>query len=176
MKKSSKKPSPAKKKSKKSSKPSHKPKKINAKKHLSKEAGKKMATHNKKKAAPKKHSPSKPMRSKKAKPMRAQKTKTKTGSSSSQISQSAPVLMRSPRVSQVVQASLNEIKNELNLSETRQAEEIAQKKPPMVLDKVYLQSMSFEMASMRQALDRIGRQLDKLEKELSAHRNSGDDD
>jgi hypothetical protein len=32
------------------------------------------------------------------------------------------------------------------------------------------------MASMRQALDRIGRQLDKLERELSAHRNGGDEE
>lgn len=169
--KKAKKQSSSKSKSKRPAKISLKPKKF--KKSSSKEAGKKMATNKKKKAAAKK--PSKKIAPKKG----AKSLKAKTIRASAPSKQAPPadiVSMRTPRVSQVVQASLNEIKNELSLSETRSAEEVAPKKPPMVLDKVYLQSMSFEMASMRQALDRIGRQLDKLEKELSAHRNSGDDD
>jgi hypothetical protein len=50
--------------------------------------------------------------------------------------------------------------------------EVAMPKPAIVFDKVYLQTITYEMASMRQALDRIGRQLDKLERELNQHRES----
>lgn len=74
-----------------------------------------------------------------------------------------------PKVSQSVQASLEQIKSEISPS-MPEHEEVEVKRPPMVLDKVYLQSMTFEMASMRQALDRIGKQLDKLERELNQHR------
>jgi len=87
--------------------------------------------------------------------------------------------METPKISQSVKRSLAEIKSEIALSNPTPSSpsgsmEISARRTPMVLDKVYLQSMSFEMASMRQALDRIGRQLDKLERELSAHREGGD--
>jgi hypothetical protein len=73
------------------------------------------------------------------------------------------------RISQTVQESLNQIKNEM-LEKEKPVQEIEVRKTPYVLDKVYLQSITFEIASMRQALDRIGQKLDKLEKELAAHR------
>ncbi|PIT84638.1 hypothetical protein COU37_01800 [Candidatus Micrarchaeota archaeon CG10_big_fil_rev_8_21_14_0_10_45_29] len=83
---------------------------------------------------------------------------------------------RPPSVSRAVRESLEAIKSDLSEGEDIKIHrEVEIKKPPLVLDKVYLQSMSFEMASMRQALDRIGRQLDKLERELNAHRNGGED-
>ncbi|MFA5108278.1 MAG: hypothetical protein WC492_01965 [Candidatus Micrarchaeia archaeon] len=106
-------------------------------------------------------------------PKKSKVAKAKPHKSAPKSSVSEPMPLR--RVSQSVQASLNEIKSELNLAPAYAPQEVGAKKPPMVLDKVYLQSMSFEMASMRQALDRIGRQLDKLERELSAHRQAGDE-
>ncbi|MFH0927741.1 MAG: hypothetical protein V1822_04135 [Candidatus Micrarchaeota archaeon] len=82
-----------------------------------------------------------------------------------------------PKISQSVKRSLEEIKSEISAPiAPAEPMEVSPRRAPMVLDKVYLQSMSFEMASMRQALDRIGRQLDKLERELSAHRNGGDEE
>ncbi|MFH1307117.1 MAG: hypothetical protein ABIH83_05710 [Candidatus Micrarchaeota archaeon] len=133
-----------------------------------KEARKQMASAKKKKLKKSGKKTKKP--SKKAKPVKKAKISKK--------SKSAPSLRDippTPRVSQSVRASLDEIKSEMNIPVAAQREEVVLKKPPMVLDKVYLQSMSFEMASMRQALEKIGRQIDKLEKELSAHRTGGED-
>ncbi|MEM3362080.1 MAG: hypothetical protein QXV83_01985 [Candidatus Anstonellaceae archaeon] len=73
------------------------------------------------------------------------------------------------KIPQTIQESLNQIKQEMKEQQT-QPTEIEVRKTPFVLDKVYLQSITFEIASMRQALDRIGQKLDKLEKELAAHR------
>jgi len=89
--------------------------------------------------------------------------------------------IHTPKISQSVKRSLDEIKSEISsvtesVSTPSGNTEVFLRRTPMVLDKVYLQSMSFEMASMRQALDRIGRQLDKLERELTAHRTSGEDE
>ncbi|MCX8163316.1 MAG: hypothetical protein N3D10_02050 [Candidatus Micrarchaeota archaeon] len=73
------------------------------------------------------------------------------------------------KIPRTIQESLNQIKEEMKEHHT-QPTEIEVRKTPFVLDKVYLQSITFEIASMRQALDRIGQKLDKLEKELAAHR------
>lgn len=79
---------------------------------------------------------------------------------------------RAASVSSKVQESLAELKSEMQVPAPppEPAHEVAMPKAPIVFDKVYLQTITYEMASMRQALDRIGRQLDKLEKELSQHR------
>jgi leucyl aminopeptidase (aminopeptidase T) len=77
--------------------------------------------------------------------------------------------VREAVTSSKVQHSMDEIKTEM-LPEPPQ--EVSMPKPAIVFDKVYLQTITYEMASMRQALDRIGRQLDKLERELNAHRES----
>ena len=83
------------------------------------------------------------------------------------VSKEEPAL---PRVAPAVQASLDEIKTEMELPR----QEISMPKPTVVMDKVYLQSISFEIAAMRSAMDRIGRQLDKLEKELNQHRQGAE--
>ncbi|MDE1798350.1 MAG: hypothetical protein KGH63_03010 [Candidatus Micrarchaeota archaeon] len=68
-----------------------------------------------------------------------------------------------------VQSSMDQLKVEMA---PEPPQEVAMPKPAIVFDKVYLQTITYEMASMRQALDRIGRQLDKLERELNQHRES----
>ena len=83
------------------------------------------------------------------------------------ISKEEPTL---PKVAPAVQASLDEIKTEMEMPR----QEISMPKPTVVMDKVYLQSISFEIAAMRSAMDRIGRQLDKLEKELNQHRQGAE--
>jgi len=104
------------------------------------------------------------------------KAKSKKKTIAARVKPTMP--MPEPKVSQSVKRSLEEIKSELSSSAPAAAPsgnvEVSPRRAPMVLDKVYLQSMSFEMASMRQALDRIGLQLDKLERELSAHREGGE--
>ncbi len=79
---------------------------------------------------------------------------------------------RPASVPAAVQNSLDEIKAEMSLEPARQ--EVSLPKPTVVMDKVYLQSISFEIAAMRSAMDRIGRQLDKLEKELNQHRQGAE--
>jgi len=119
----------------------------------------------------KKKSPvKKPSKKAVLKPKVKQKLKDKTVPVSVSSSQEVEV----PKISQSVKRSLDEIKSEISIPRAvvdSAPSEVSVGRAPLVLDKVYLQSMSFEMASMRQALDRIGRQLDKLERELSAHRN-----
>jgi hypothetical protein len=83
------------------------------------------------------------------------------------VSKEEPTL---PKVAPAVQASLDEIKTEMEMPR----QEISMPKPTVVMDKVYLQSISFEIAAMRSAMDRIGRQLDKLEKELNQHRQGAE--
>ncbi|MFN3909842.1 MAG: hypothetical protein ACK4J0_01240 [Candidatus Anstonellaceae archaeon] len=73
------------------------------------------------------------------------------------------------KIPQTIKESLNQIKEEM-IEKEKPPSEIEIRKTPFVLDKIYLQSITFEIASMRQALDRIGQKLDKLEKELAAHR------
>jgi hypothetical protein len=75
-------------------------------------------------------------------------------------------------VSEEVKSSLDEIKAEIGMEAKH--EEVQLPKPTVVLDKVYLQSISFEIAAMRSAMDRIGRQLDRLEKELNQHRQNAE--
>ncbi len=67
-----------------------------------------------------------------------------------------------------IQTGMDEMKMEME----RPRQEVNLPKPTMVLDKVYLQTITYEIGSMRSALDRIGRQLDKLEKELNQHRQA----
>ena len=88
-------------------------------------------------------------------------------SSSSKSKSHAPAPAHIPTVAPAVQASLDDIKSEMDLTPRQ---EVVMPKAPVVLDKVYLQSISFEIAAMRSAMDRIGRQLDKLERELNQHR------
>ena len=71
-----------------------------------------------------------------------------------------------PQVSKKVEESLNIIKEEVI---SPQPQEVLLPKPTVVFDKIYLQSIKFEIAGIRQARERVGRQLDRLEKELSEH-------
>ncbi|MEM4634213.1 MAG: hypothetical protein QW275_03600 [Candidatus Anstonellaceae archaeon] len=71
-----------------------------------------------------------------------------------------------PEVPRKVEESVNSIKDEVAFKE-----EVALPKPTIVFDKVYLQSIKFEIAGIRQTMERISRQLDRLEKELSEHRS-----
>lgn len=73
-----------------------------------------------------------------------------------------------PEVSRRVEESVNLIKEEAAPAEPLQ--EVALPKPTIVFDKVYLQSIKFEVAGIRQTMERVSRQLDRLEKELSSHR------
>ena len=54
-------------------------------------------------------------------------------------------------------------------------QEVEVPKAPIILDKVYLQRLSFEIAGIRSALERMNKQLDKLERELSVASKSGED-
>lgn len=73
-----------------------------------------------------------------------------------------------PVVSKKVEDSVNLIKEE---SAPRQmaGQEVQLAKPTIVFDKVYLQSIKFEIAGIRSTMERVSRQLDRLEKELSNH-------
>lgn len=73
-----------------------------------------------------------------------------------------------PEVSAHVEQGMLELKAEISPKPVIHTE-VPMQKPPIVFDKVYLQSMTYEMASMRSALDRISKQLDKLERELQNH-------
>lgn len=72
-----------------------------------------------------------------------------------------------PMVPKRVEDSLNLIKDE---AMPLPAQEVALPKPTIVFDKIYLQSIKFEIAGIRQTMERVSRQLDKLEKELLAHK------
>ncbi|MEM4554591.1 MAG: hypothetical protein QXT25_01955 [Candidatus Anstonellaceae archaeon] len=65
-----------------------------------------------------------------------------------------------------VEETVNMIKDEISPAPPK---EVALPKPQIVFDKVYLQSIKFEIAGIRQTMERVSRQLDKLEKELSSH-------
>jgi len=71
-----------------------------------------------------------------------------------------------PEISHAVENSVNELK----LSSQPHMQEVPLPKPTIVFDKVYLQSIKHEVAGIRQVMERISRQLDKLEHELSSHR------
>ena len=71
---------------------------------------------------------------------------------------------------QATEDSVNFIKEEN--TPALPAQEVLLPKPTIVIDKVYLQSIKFEIAGIRQTMERVSRQLDKLEKELTSH---GDD-
>lgn len=73
-----------------------------------------------------------------------------------------------PEVSRKVEDSVNSIKDE---STVAPAQEVVLPKPTIIFDKVYLQSIKFEVAGIRQTMERVSRQLDKLEKELTEHRS-----
>lgn len=75
-------------------------------------------------------------------------------------------------VSRKVEESVNMIKEEV--IEAAPITEVALQRPTVVFDKVYLQSIKFEVASIRQTMERVSRQLDKLEKELTSHRSNDD--
>ncbi len=66
-----------------------------------------------------------------------------------------------------LEASLNMVKEE---SMPVQLSEVAMAKPTVVFDKVYLQGIKFEIAGIRQTMERVSRQLDKLEKAIVAEK------
>jgi len=74
-----------------------------------------------------------------------------------------------PEVSKRVEDSVNMIKEEAAYAPAAPAQEVVLPKPTIVFDKVYLQSIKFEVAGIRQTMERVSRQLDKLEKELTSH-------
>ncbi|VVC01122.1 Uncharacterised protein [uncultured archaeon] len=74
-----------------------------------------------------------------------------------------------PEVSRRVEDSVNMIKEESIMPAPLQEVQLA--KPTIVFDKVYLQSIKFEIAGIRQTMERVSRQLDKLERELTEHRS-----
>jgi len=47
------------------------------------------------------------------------------------------------------------------------AEPLQERKPIIHLDKVYLQGIKFEIASIRQVLERVSRQIDALDRKIS---------
>lgn len=71
-----------------------------------------------------------------------------------------------PSVPKGVEESVNFIKDEAPVAPPSQ--EVVLPKPTIVFDKVYLQSIKFEIAGIRQTMERVSRQLDKLEKELTS--------
>lgn len=77
-----------------------------------------------------------------------------------------------PEVSRRVEDSVNMIKDEGILPMPLQ--EVVLPKPTIVFDKVYLQGIKFEIAGIRQTMERVSRQLDKLEKELVEHGKNED--
>lgn len=77
-----------------------------------------------------------------------------------------------PEVSRRVEDSVNMIKDEGALPAPLQ--EVSLPRPTIVFDKIYLQSIKFEIAGIRQTMERVSRQLDKLEKELVSHGKNDD--
>ena len=74
-----------------------------------------------------------------------------------------------PEVSKKVEDSVNLIKDEVVPIPPQQLQEVSMAKPQVVFDKVYLQSIKYDIAGIRQTMERVSRQLDKLEKELESH-------
>jgi len=72
-----------------------------------------------------------------------------------------------PVVPRRIEDSVNFIKEEN--APALPSQEVVLPKPTIVFDKVYLQSIKFEIAGIRQTMERVSRQLDKLEKELTNH-------
>ena len=72
-----------------------------------------------------------------------------------------------PIVPRKIEDSVNFIKEEN--APALPSQEVMLPKPTIVFDKVYLQSIKFEIAGIRQTMERVSRQLDKLEKELTNH-------
>jgi len=72
-----------------------------------------------------------------------------------------------PVVPRRIEDSVNFIKEEN--TPALPSQEVVLPKPTIVFDKVYLQSIKFEIAGIRQTMERVSRQLDKLEKELTNH-------
>ena len=72
-----------------------------------------------------------------------------------------------PVVPRRIEDSVNFIKDES--APAAPAQEVMLPKPTIVIDKIYLQSIKFEIAGIRQTMERVSRQLDKLEKELTSH-------
>ena len=72
-----------------------------------------------------------------------------------------------PVVPRRIEDSVNFIKEEN--TPALPSQEVVLPKPTIVFDKIYLQSIKFEIAGIRQTMERVSRQLDKLEKELTNH-------
>jgi hypothetical protein len=74
-----------------------------------------------------------------------------------------------PSVPKKVEDSVNLIKEEAVPQQMMAGQEVQLAKPTIVFDKVYLQGIKFEIAGIRSTMERVSRQLDRLEKELSSH-------
>ena len=96
--------------------------------------------------------------------MATAKAKKRPSKKPKQAKQTEPVV---PEVPKKVEQSLNLIKEEAAPAPPMQ--EVMLPKPKIVFDKVYLQSIKYEIAGIRQTMERMSRQLDKLEKELEDH-------
>ncbi|VVB58476.1 Uncharacterised protein [Candidatus Anstonella stagnisolia] len=103
---------------------------------------------------------------KKAKPSKAAKAKPSRAKEEFHA-ELRPAPIPIPEISHAVENSVNELK----LSSQPHMQEVPLPKPTIVFDKVYLQSIKHEVAGIRQVMERISRQLDKLEHELSSHRS-----
>jgi hypothetical protein len=88
-----------------------------------------------------------------------QKTKKSESSDLADSSESTKKFAE-PSLPAEVEQSVNAIKEE-------KVVEIAPQKPTIVFDKIYLQNIKFEIAAIRQTMERVSRQLDRLEKEIS---------
>jgi hypothetical protein len=97
----------------------------------------------------------------KAKPAVAKKAPSKPAKAVPEKEFEAPVVPRR------IEDSVNFIKDES--APAAPAQEVMLPKPTIVIDKIYLQSIKFEIAGIRQTMERVSRQLDKLEKELTSH-------
>lgn len=105
---------------------------------------------------------------KKAKPQKAPKAKPSRAKHAEVFhAELRPAPIPIPEISRSVESSVNELK----LSAQPHMQEVPLPKPTIVFDKVYLQSIKHEVAGIRQVMERISRQLDKLEHELSSHRS-----
>jgi len=70
-------------------------------------------------------------------------------------------------VSRKMESSINMVKEEVLPAPLQ---EVVMPKPTVVFDKVYLQGIKFEIAGIRQTMERVSRQLDKLEKAIVAEK------
>lgn len=130
---------------------------------------KKSSPSHKKKAAKSKSKPAK--KATKPKPKPKSKPRPKAMKAHARPHKAKPVHHHHepeiPSIPKRIEDSLNVIKEEV--AAPVQYQEVEMPKPTVVFDKVYLQSIKYEIAGIRQAMERVSRQLDRLEEELAQH-------